>query len=1078
MAAACDSIEELLQAHLDGELSTEEQGSVDAHLAGCAACRGVEENLRALGQQLGAMFAAREDMAAAVAVPGVPAPGSTPTGSTTRTPGARTVLGGASSSAHAFGYRLEQEIARGGMGTVYRATQLSMDRPVALKVLAPSLAQDEEFVARFLREARVAATLAHPNLVAIYDVGREGDTLFYSMELIDGEDAEAAMKRAGGHLSARRAVEVALGVARALEAARQANIVHRDVKPANILLTSEGGVKLTDLGLAKATGGPADAALTQERKIIGSPNYMSPEQAGDIRAATHRSDVYSLAATLLHFLTGQVPFAGGSPIEVIARVLRDPPTLPERLPEGEPLDADLRRILTRALAKDPASRHATAGELALELARWLEVGGLSADAPPPTPDRARSRRAGRPRGASSDAHRTRTPSDAGTTRTVGGKPSTRAPRQSDTGRLRRPGAARSPLSLLAVAVAAALFVGVGLALLSSRPTDPTQVAPAPTTTQAPAPAEPRRGAGTPQRVAPEPHTDTPSTPPRSSVDAEGEVALATLEADLGAVPPPSYADVFRRSRDLALRLGDGSAGERAVALRDAARERVQARWAERAARARELEETDRWAAARAIYREHLAETGEDVPSALEAQLALRSLEAQLAVRLEGDLARADDLLARGELAGAAELVASIETYAGTDAAQGVRTKVDEAARVASGPRPPAPGTPAPASPGAPAADEEALALAARERKGREVLSRVRGLLEQGDVQGARASLEAARAELDALSALKDDVAAVVAAVERARPPLDDGALLAAYFGGKVSALEQDRVQVTYDFEADTEAADWAPAAETKDFGGRLVQRFLDGMAVTPPRGVDTPWAVHRKMLVGFGWSRRSLVTALRTDRPLAIEVEARGRQNTLVGLQAGERTLIVGLGYMLEELPISNLVRGEEAQRFVGRLNRATTESRKRGPSAVIVREGRLMDLEELQATAHAAREKAEFTVELTPVEGGGHELALKVGRRTAAQVVLEDIPERVRVNLLTLGVPVAYDRLVVTGAVEPKVLEELRRLAREVHQDPDALRRRVQEEREREAQRSAPGQDGERDGEDGKDGSEGGRRD
>ncbi|MBX3471787.1 MAG: protein kinase, partial [Planctomycetes bacterium] len=347
--AACDTLEELLQAHLDGELAPEEAATVDAHLPGCAGCREAVDELRVLGERLGELFVAREQEAASVAVPGIPAAGAAARPATQR------VFGG---------YRLEQEIARGGMGTVHRAVQLSMDRPVALKVLAPRLAEDEEFVARFLREAKVAATLSHPNLVTIYDVGREGGTLFYSMELVEGEDAEAAMKRHGGHLPPRQAVEAALGAARALEAARQAGIVHRDVKPANILLTPGGGVKLTDLGLAKATEAAAQGrdvgSLTLERKVIGSPNYMSPEQAGDLRAATHRSDVYSLGATLLHLLTGQTPFAGGSPIEVIARVLRDPPALPERLPGGEPLDADLRRTLARALEKDPAARHATA----------------------------------------------------------------------------------------------------------------------------------------------------------------------------------------------------------------------------------------------------------------------------------------------------------------------------------------------------------------------------------------------------------------------------------------------------------------------------------------------------------------------------------------------------------------------------------------------------------------------------------------------------------------------------------------------------------------------------------------------
>lgn len=1052
MGGTCQTTEELLQAHLDGELSAAERASVEAHVEVCGACREVERELRHVGEQLGVLFAAREGMASAVAVPGVPAPG---TG--VKATGVRTVLGasGASGASGAageggqrFGYRLEQELARGGMGTVYRATQLSMDRPVALKVLAPALAKDEEFVARFLREARVAATLSHPNLVAIYDVGREGDTIFYSMELVDGEDAEAAMKRNGGWLPPRRAVEVALGAARALEAARQANIVHRDVKPANIMLTPGGGVKLTDLGLAKAIEAPGDAALTQQRRVIGSPNYMSPEQAGDIRAATHRSDVYSLAATLLHLLSGQVPFAGGSPVEVIARVLRDPPRLPDVLPGGEPLDAGLRRILGRALEKQPQARHATAGELGLELARWLEVGGVEegsvGEAGRATP---RSRRVGRPRSASSDAHRLR--SSEGPVK-AGARPSTRAPRQSDTGRLRRPGA-RAPVSLLLVAVAAVLLVGLGLALLDGDPAAPTSVAlgrrqvPTPRTSEATEPAtEPAGPAdggsqddGTQDGGSPDGGADGGA--PQVG-DPEAEQALAALEDSLGAEPRPEDGQVFRRARDLALRLGGSPGGERAGALRDQAGERVKARWSERAARARELEGADRWHEAQAVYRDHLAETGEDVPSALEAQLALRSLEAQLAVRLEGDLARLDDLLARGASAHARELVSAIGSYAGSAAEGRARGKVEAAGQLAGRP------------PETPSAGEEALALAARERRGREVLTRVRALLDEGDVRGARAAFEGARGELEALSGLKDDVAAVLAAVERAREPLDDGALLAAYFGGKVAALTEGRVQVTYDFEVEAEAGDWAAVAANKDFGGRLVQRFLDGLQVTPPRGVDAPWTVHRKMLVGFGWSRRSLVAAFRTDRLLSIEVEARGRQNTVVGLQTGERTLIVGLGYLLEELPISNLVRGEEAQRFVGRLNRATTESRKRGHSAVIVREARLMDVEELQAQAHAPREKAEFTVELAPVEGGGHEVVLKVGRRVAAQVAVDDVPERARANLLTLGAPVAYDRIVVAGAVDPSLLERLRRLAREVGQDVEALSRRVREEREREA--------------------------
>ncbi|MBX3471683.1 MAG: hypothetical protein KF878_32920, partial [Planctomycetes bacterium] len=356
-----------------------------------------------------------------------------------------------------------------------------------------------------------------------------------------------------------------------------------------------------------------------------------------------------------------------------------------------------------------------------------------------------------------------------------------------------------------------------------------------------------------------------------------------------------------------------------------------------------------------------------------------------------------------------------------------------------------------------------------ERRGREALGRVRALLDRGDVQGARAALEGARAEVGDLEALKDELAAVVAAVEKAPAPLDDAGLLACAFGAKVTLLSDGRAQLIYDFEAEAQAADWAAAPAPRDMGNRMVQRFIDGQQPQAPRGVGDPWSLHKKTLVGYGWSRRSLVAGFRTDRPLAVEVEARGRQNTLVGLQgAGERTLVVGLGYMLEELPLAGVGRGnEEVQKFVGRLSRTIEQSRRRGPSAVIVREARLMDLEELQVQPHAARDKAEFTVEVAPLDHG-HEVSLRVGRRVVGQVIIEDLGDRARVNLLTMGAAVAYDRIAVTGALDPQVLERLRALSREVRHDPDALRRRVREERERAAERernAPPGPGGERGG-------------
>src|SRR5690606_35688705 len=156
---------------------------------------------------------------------------------------------------------------------------------------------------------------------------------------------------------------------------------------------------------------------------------------------------------------------------------------------------------------------------------------------------------------------------------------------------------------------------------------------------------------------------------------------------------------------------------------------------------------------------------------------------------------------------------------------------------------------------------------------------------------------------------------------------------------------EGQAQVAYDFEVEGEATDWTPV-DARDFAGRAAQRYFDGLPVTPPRGVDAPWTVHRKMLVGYGWTRRAFLVPLRTDHAITVEVEARGRQNALVGLQVGDRTFIVGLGYVADELPVANL--GREEARLVGQLNRSTVESRKRGPSAVILREGRPWEVEEL----------------------------------------------------------------------------------------------------------------------------------
>jgi DNA-binding beta-propeller fold protein YncE len=237
------------------------------------------------------------------------------------------------------GYRLDALIARGGMGVVYRATHLALDRPVALKVIARHLADDEGFRGRFLRESRLAARLDHPSVVPVYDAREEAGELIVAMRLIEGGDLRTRIKVAGP-LPPAEAIEVLGQVAEALDAAHAAGIVHRDVKPHNILLEGDRAY-LTDFGLAKALG---DSGVLSGTSVVGTAEYMSPEQWRGEQVGP-AADVYSLGCVLYEALTGVVPYAR-----------RDDDVEPE-MPKG--LDA----VIEHAVAKDPAERYVTAGEL-------------------------------------------------------------------------------------------------------------------------------------------------------------------------------------------------------------------------------------------------------------------------------------------------------------------------------------------------------------------------------------------------------------------------------------------------------------------------------------------------------------------------------------------------------------------------------------------------------------------------------------------------------------------------------------------------------------------------------------------
>jgi serine/threonine protein kinase/WD40 repeat protein len=273
------------------------------------------------------------------------------------------------------GYDILAELGRGGMGVVYQARQVGLDRLVALKVVLAGAQADAEERARFRREAEAIARLHHPNVVAIYEVGDQGGVPHFAMELCGG--GSLAQQLAGSPLPPRRAAELVETLARAVQAAHEAGVVHRDLKPANVLLTEDGTPKITDFGLAKKlddTGG-----LTATGVIVGTASYMAPEQAsGDSKRVGPAADVYALGAVLYACLTGRPPFRAATQVDTLLQVVADPPVPPSRLRQGVP--GDLEALCLRCLEKKPAQRPASAAELADALRRFLD--GLPAQVRP------------------------------------------------------------------------------------------------------------------------------------------------------------------------------------------------------------------------------------------------------------------------------------------------------------------------------------------------------------------------------------------------------------------------------------------------------------------------------------------------------------------------------------------------------------------------------------------------------------------------------------------------------------------------------------------------------------------------
>jgi eukaryotic-like serine/threonine-protein kinase len=260
-------------------------------------------------------------------------------------------------------YEVGRLLGAGGMAEVFEGRDRLLARRVAIKVLQVQFARDPSFLIRFKREAQAAASLSHPNIVGVYDTGSEDGTHFIVMEYVDGRTLKEVI-RAEGPLYPERAAEICADVCSALVAAHARGLIHRDIKPGNVMLTPDGKVKVMDFGIARAT---TSETITQTAAVVGTAQYISPEQAQG-QAVDYRSDIYSLGCCLYEMLTGTVPFTGATPVAIAYRHVREDPTPPRMLNADVP--APLEAICLKAMAKLPDNRYQTAAEFQSDLERF------------------------------------------------------------------------------------------------------------------------------------------------------------------------------------------------------------------------------------------------------------------------------------------------------------------------------------------------------------------------------------------------------------------------------------------------------------------------------------------------------------------------------------------------------------------------------------------------------------------------------------------------------------------------------------------------------------------------------------
>ena len=267
-----------------------------------------------------------------------------------------------------FGGRYEvlERIGAGGMAIVYKAKDILLNRVVTIKVLREQFVTDEDFIRRFRREAQSAASLSHPNIVSVYDVGKDGDTEYIVMEYVEGRNLKEII-REYAPLSTEQSINLGRQITEAIQNAHEHHIIHRDIKPHNILVTADGHAKVTDFGIARAV---SSATVTHTGDIIGSVHYLSPEQAKGLQS-NEQSDIYSLGIILYELITGKVPYDGETPITIALKHLQEQPVLPSKI--NPRIEKEFEAVIMRAISKSPEQRYLSAKDL-LEDLKHIQAG--------------------------------------------------------------------------------------------------------------------------------------------------------------------------------------------------------------------------------------------------------------------------------------------------------------------------------------------------------------------------------------------------------------------------------------------------------------------------------------------------------------------------------------------------------------------------------------------------------------------------------------------------------------------------------------------------------------------------------